>query len=84
MESKLHTGEVTSWTRWRSMAKLAGKRGGARGFRADQIHVQRTNIQENGSIEPLVDDVVMENLIVERLRSLTFSGGHYEIGSKVV
>lgn len=55
------TGDVTSWTRCRSVAESA---------RSYTSHgVSHTNVEQYGSIESLVDDVLFEDLVVQSLWS---------------
>ena len=61
------TGEVTSWTRCLSARRLANP------AKAQRVS-SRTDIQQDGSIVGLVDDMVVKDLIVQRSRLLDNSG----------
>jgi hypothetical protein len=63
-----HTGEVTSWTRCLSIEAIRTRP-------TEEAHPQPTDIQQNGAILLLVDNMGIQDLIVQGL-GLLISGGH--------
>jgi hypothetical protein len=65
--NELHTGEVTSWTKCLSIQKLVS-------CSAKERRSLHTDVEQNCAVESLIYDMVLENLIVESLRTTVGSG----------